>query len=562
MREHADELQDILESSESWPLPHESRVQNELYEWQAFAETNSPTLQRLCNWQHGDNQHLPYVPDPLAERIKDAFADLIFGADTEFEAHTETDTPSPDQPLLDDLVDENELSAELQAAAAQCIAEGEVWWRVYVDTEAWDHPVIEWHSRAEVVPLYRGRKVLAAAFIAVVDNLAPDAPVIRVGDDSDPPGTRMWRESATAQSDDTVWRYVEIQTGGLVRNLLYRGTRTTLGQNQPLSALPEFADLPSEWEHGLETESEVGTPKPLMLAGRITNGKSGRIGRSQYAGIKHLLYELNKCSSIGSRNVELTMQKRAVLPSETVSHMNPDIETDATKPDRSRTQVSVPDAFMVQRDAMGENVMGVLEFSDAWAQALLAWKEGLTDDILTRARVAPQLVGRHTESAVTGPALRARLLDSVLAADGKARAWDDALPKIIRAMQLVDALPEEQGGCGHSWKDPMAVPTVMRTSILPEDEVETANRHALLVGAKLESRRTAIGQMNPEWTEQRVTQEIHMIDQDPINQFDLQGRPVGTAPASGTNRVSRNGTASPQPSQVRGRFPLPSTTGN
>jgi hypothetical protein len=298
-----------------------------------------------------------------------------------------------------------------------------------------------------------------------------------------------------------------------------------------------------------------------MLAGRITNGKAGRLGRSQYAGVKHLLYELNKCSSIGSRNVELTMQKRAVLPSETVQHMHPEVETDTGDPQRVRQRVSVPDAFMVQRDAMGENVMGVLEFSDAWAQALLAWKEGLTDDILTRARVAPQLVGRHTESAVTGPALRARLLDSVLAADGKARAWDDALPKILRAMQLVDSLSEERGGCGHTWRDPMALPTVMRTSILPEDEVEEANRHALLVGAKLESRRTAIGNMNPEWTEQRVTQEIHEIDSDKINQFDLQGRPLGTAPAAGSGRASRNGTQSatpgPQSTQARGRFPKP-----
>lgn len=554
-REHADDLQEMLESSEKWPLPHEEAVLSRIREWQAFYETDIEVLQEICGWQMGDNQHLEYVADPIAERVAQAFADLIFGAETEFEAATETEEESVDQPLLDDVVDENELQSELQAAASQCIAEGEVWWRVYVDRDAWEHPVLEWHSRASVIPLYRGRKILAAAFISTVDNLAPEAPVVRVGDDSDPAGTRMWRESSLAQSDDTVWRYVEIQTGGLVRNLLYRGTKSTLGERQALSALPEFADLADEWEHGLEVESRSGRPSEVMLAGRITNGKSGRLGRSQYAGIKWLLYELNKCSSIGSRNVELTMQKRAVLPSETVGHMDPDSTVDPDDASRTRKSVRLPDGFMVQRDAMGENVMGVLEFSDDWAAALRAWKEGLTDDILTRARVAPQLVGRHTQNAETGPALRARLLDSVLAADGKARVWDDALPRIVRILQLVDALPEEQGGCGNPWKNADAPPVIVRTSILPEDESEEATRHGLLVGAKLESRRTAIAKLNPEWNEQRVNEEIDEIDDDPINQFDLMGAPTG-GPSNGVTQSGRNG-AGPQPSQVRGTFPKP-----
>jgi hypothetical protein len=555
-REHADELQDIIESGDQWPLAHEAPVLRQIREWNALAESHSETLQEICGWQQGDNQYLPYVIDPIAERIKDAFADLIFGAETEFEAATKTDEESVDQPLLDDIVDENELQSELQAAASLCVAEGEVWWRVLVDNDAWEHPVLEWHSRASVIPLYRGRKVLAAAFVSTVDNLAPEAPVIRVGDDSDPPGTRMWRENASTQNadDDNVWRYIEIQTGGLVRNLLYRGTKSTLGQRQSLSSLPEFADLNDEWEHGLEIDARAGRPQPVMLAGRITNGKSGRLGRSQYAGIKWLLYELNKVSSIGSRNVELTMQKRAVLPSETVGRMNPDTTTDPDDVNRHRESVALPDGFMVQRDAMGENVMGVLEFSDDWAAALRAWKEGLTDDVLTRARVAPQLVGRHTQNAETGPALRARLLDSVLAADGKARVWDDSLPRIMRILQMVDALPEERGGCGNPWRNPEATPAIVRTSILPEDEAEEATRHGLLVGAKLESRQTAIGKLNPEWNDQRVQEELKLIDDDPINQFDLTGAPL--SPGNGATQSGRNG-AGPQPAQVRGRFPTP-----
>ncbi len=532
-REHADQLQAMIEHGDAWPLPQEVAVQQRINEWRAFAESDSATLKVLARWQENDNQHMPYVVDPLPERIKDAFADLIFGAELDIEAAEPENAQrnqlapgaprgpepeNPDQELLDDIIDETDLPSEVQAAAAQCVAEGEVWWRIYVDRDSFEHPCLEWHSRADVVPLFRGKKVLACAFVSAVDNLAPDAPPIRVGDDADPPGTRMWLEqqAAAAQvtsSDGAVYRYVEIQTGGLVRNLLYQGTRTSLGRNVPLATLEEFADLPDEWEHGITVETKAGRPVDLMLAGRVANGKAGRLGRSQYAGIKDLLYELNHLQSIGSRNAETSLQKRVMLSSEVVESMNPDDDPDATNTARRRRSVALPDSFMVPRDQMSDNApMGVLEFSDTWAAALIAWKDTITDDALTRARVAPQLVGRHTEDAATGPALRARLLDSVLAADGKARSWDDALPKIMQAVQLVDALPEEAGGCGHEWRNPSEPPIVIRTSILPEDENEEAVRHATLVAAHLEAQRTAIERLNPEWGPERVDEEIALID--------------------------------------------------
>src|SRR3954469_17673342 len=84
-RADADALQGLIEAGDSWPLPQEAGVQRQLAEWQAFSESDGPTLKVLSRWQEGDNQHLPYVVDPLPERIKDAFADLIFGSETDFE---------------------------------------------------------------------------------------------------------------------------------------------------------------------------------------------------------------------------------------------------------------------------------------------------------------------------------------------------------------------------------------------------------------------------------------------------------------------------------------------
>ncbi|HWT24529.1 MAG TPA: hypothetical protein VN213_13570 [Solirubrobacteraceae bacterium] len=548
-REYADTLQDMLEAGDEWPLKHEQPVIARVAEWAAFSESDSHVLQAVIGWQDGRHQHLPYVVDPLPERIKDAFADLIFGAETDFEA-PEGDGQQGDQELLDDVVEENDLPGELQAAAGRCVAEGEVWWRIYVDRDAYEHPVVEWHSRANVVPLYRGKKLLAAAFIYDLDDLTPDAPVVRVGDDADPPGTRMWRVGrGVTDGDDTRWRYVEIQTGGMTRNLLYKGERAKLGEREPLTAHEATADLPDEWQHGLEVRTRSGRAVPLMLAGRVANGRAGRLGRSQYAGVRDLLYELNKVASIGGRNVELTMQKRAVIAADVVSAMaSPQREGESDLDYQRRRRMSLPDAFMAPAttaagaDDMGDSKpMGVLEFSDTWADAMLAWDGGLTDKILTRCRVAPQLVGRHTEDAATGPALRARLMDSVLAADGKARAWDDALPKILRAVQLVDALAEESGGCGHDWKRPEEPPVVIRTSILPEDEGEEATRHAQLVGARLEARRTAVERLNVEWDEDRVEEEMRLIDEDGEGRVSPPPDRNGRAPMFGAN--AQGGTA-------------------
>jgi hypothetical protein len=330
----ATQLQELLETGgrEAWPIPSERGVISRLQEWGAFMDSNAVVLQRLADWQAGRDQHLPYVVDPLPERIAQAFSDLIFGAETDFETPaTEEPTPDgrtiskpgPDQELLDEIVEDNSLPSELQSACGRCVGEGEVWWRIYVDRDAFEHPVIEWHSRADVVPLFRGKKLLAAAFVSDLSNLAPDAPVvdapIRVGDSSDPEGQLAWLQQSTVRDDGTVYRYVEIQTGGLTRNLLYQGTRTTLGNRQPLTAHAQTADLPDEWPHALEAQSKTGRPVPVMLAGRVTNGGTAtRLGRSQYAGVRWLLYELNKVRSVGSRNVELTMQKRAVLNADVI----------------------------------------------------------------------------------------------------------------------------------------------------------------------------------------------------------------------------------------------------
>lgn len=555
--EHADVLQEMIEGGrDSWPLAHEAPVLDQLVEWRAMRESDRDVLR--SRHPGGWPASKPYRVDPLPERIAEVFPDLIFGADPKVTTASvaaaratrklseraakeegvveDEDEPNPeapdegseDQRLLDEAIDENELPSQLQEAGAICVSEGEVWWRIYVDRDAYDYPVIEWHSRIGVIPLWRGRKAVAAAFVSELDALAPDAPVARVGDDADPATQLAWRQQGSTSQTDAVYRYIEIQTKGMVRNLLYKGDRSKLGDRVALSEREELADIPDEWVHDLD----------VMLAGRIVNGRSGgRLGRSQFKGIKDLVYMLNEAVDIGGHNAKMTLRRRAVMPASAARAARSGDDEDGNA--RGLAKVDMDDVFLLHSDDEMDEATGpmkVLEYSFD-AAALEIYDNHTTDKALTRARVAPQLVGRATEGAATGPALKARLLDSILCANGMARAWDDGLPKLLLAEQLVMQLPPEQGGHGYKMESADKAPAVERSSALPEDEDAQVTRIAAEVGAEILSKRTAIEERHPDWGEDRIQEELDRIEAEKPTEPVLPG----VAPGEGEDTLFGGG---------------------
>lgn len=462
-----DELNDLqrqLEASDNWPPPGERRLRDDLVVYRALRESDRGVLRRVA----GFDEKRRYVLDPLAERIPGVWADLIYG-----EAPTFTAANPSDQDALEALVDANALADQLPEGVTTASSEGEAWWRIIAD-RALSHPTIEWVSRMDVVPVFSGRQLRAVAFYAELDR---------------PPF-----EDANSRA---VWRYVEYQARGVCRNVLYRAEGRTqgLGARRPLTDHFFTADLEEEWNHGLD----------VILAGRVRNVTkvAGRrtVGRSDYHGIKDLLLELNEAASIGSENMRLTAKKRIVaspkyldaqgeFPAGVDIILRAEADDDPDKPDEGLVQ---------------------LEWSFD-ASALIEWSEHLTDQTLTRARVAPQLVGRYTEGAQTGPAFRARLLDSLLAAASKAPAWDAAVPELLTAAALVDQLPTERGGFGHTWSEPAAPAAAERASALPVDETERANRLGSEIGSEILSRQTAIEEAHPDWEEPRVVEELKRIE--------------------------------------------------
>lgn len=452
----------VEEIKSKWPVRREQPYQDQIRLHRAFRESDHAIL-RPSGWNGDTGRTRDYIIDPLGERIPYVWSDLLFGEDP-----TISPAKRPDLKRMDELIDVNDLPSELQRAEWICSSEGEVWYRVVPDF-ANTHACIEWHSRMVVTPLWAGKYLMAAAFVSDIMDIA---------------------------DDKRIYRYVEVHTTGHVRRLLFHGTKNSnhIGTEVSLETLPVTADWEADWHHGLD-----------MLAGRIVNrlGADKHMGISDYDGIEDLLLALNEITTIGQENARLTAKQRAILPQQF-------LDLQGNLPRGAEILV----ATNVDQDPEKlKNQVAMVEF-EFDAAALIAYTEHITDRVLTRARVAPQLVGRHTEGAQTGPALRARVLDSMLAAQGKGKFWDDRAPKVLQSAAQVEKLDTGSGGLGIKWTNVDELPSFKRGSALPEDPEALSRRLAIEVNAKFLSRKTAIAMSHPEWDDSRVEDELALMREE------------------------------------------------
>lgn len=488
-------LLDELVDGGAWPPARYAKRIAHIRTMRAFLESDREALRVIADWPKDRG----YKVDALPGLIADAWADHLWGEDPVITPANERDTSA-----LEFVLEGNgDLTGDLHAAERIVAGEGERWWRVYVDEEVADVPLLEWHDADLVFPLYLGRRLLAVALLTELP--------------------RRPRERAA------VYRHFEIHYEGAVEHVLFRGTRGKIGATVPLDSHPDLADLAltlagagdrQVWAHGLQ-----------MLMGRITNGRKriralGELGVSDFYVITDDLLDLNEAKSIAGENVRLTAKRRVVVPEDSVAPAPPEL---VDRGDGTFDRVPRAGRFDAGEDVLvvskldaelgrgSDAPFKVLEYSFD-AEPLLAHKRDLVESALTRTGLTPQSVGVSTGNgdgfAVSGTALRLRLIPETKAGRGKARPWDDELPVTLSRLAEVDALAVDAGGFGRSWVDAGGIPAVERSTSLPHDDVEDATVESTLVGAGVRSIETSVRAQHPDWTDKQVGDELDRIKAD------------------------------------------------
>jgi hypothetical protein len=495
-----------IEAETRWPPPFDNDRIAEVARRAAFREADEPTLRNEAEWPASRN----YVVDPIGDRISTAKADLLYGEDPKFKA-----AGSSDQGNLDRIVVTSQLPSELHWAEQLRASEGEVWWRIERnDTNLAPCPIVTFHSRELVIPLYIGPLLVAAAFVTEFED--PTAPV--------------------REANPPIWRLLEIQSVGRIEHRLYYGYKDSLGQGKNLDDFSETEDLEAVWEHGL----------PDMLAGRVIyrRDRDRALGRSVYKGSENIMLALNEAMTIGVENVRLAGKKRAVVPAESLTRREPTLPDAIDNGDGSMTPVPAM-AFDAGEDVLvagsmdtelgkdpGANLFKLLEYSFD-AEALVTWQNKLVKVLASRCGLTVSFIGEGEAAgegtAESGTALRVKLLPATSSSRGSGRPWDDAVPKILQLAMLLDGLSGSIGGYGRSYSDSGTAPAVEREDPLPRDETEEVARHTTAVGGPVESVETAVAGLHPDWTEEQIAEEVDRIRKDvqASNSFVGLGLPAG-----------------------------------
>lgn len=439
-----------------WPPRDLRGMWEEIEKFEAFRRSEEGPIRMLASVQWWER----YLISPVPRMISGASANLLVGEPPEWTAASEAD-----QKRLDYLVSENELDTELHRAAMISSSEGEVWGRICYRPDLLDVPVIEFVSRRRVIPHFAGRFLLGATFVT------------------------EWAEAGIE-----VFRLFEHYEAGAISNELYRGTRTSLGQPVSLDSYEHTA--------GMIEMVLTGFDKPLIaFVPNTLDADPGR-GYSDYCGLEDRFLSINRATTIGDTNTELAGKKRALL----------DVEYAQSGSTIAGEEIWIRDA---QSDNLGEkSPLEIIDFSYDASQ-ITTWLDHLIDSTLSFGGTSPQLVGRQLDgAAVSGTALRLKMIHSLLESAGKGRFLDRGVVRLMHFCQVIDSRPTIQLGFGRPWSKPDEDPGFERQDGLPRDDLEAATYIATLTGAEAISIEQRVAYLHPDWDKDQIDNEVAAIEGD------------------------------------------------
>jgi hypothetical protein len=492
-------LLERLRGQSTWPPRSEAAVWEQVELYSALRENDEPTMRMWAQaLQMGGDYRRAYVPVPLAKRLANTNAALLFGEPVEIKTANDSD-----QELMDDLAKANKLDSALLRAARISGSEGEVWGKVSVAPALLDAPIIEFVSRKRVIPKFVGKHVAEATFVTTYDG-----------------------EQSILGRDAKVWRLLETHTPGAITMRLFHGSGTTLGAQHDLSERDETAPY-AEIADRLEEKDVVfltGFDVPLCVFIPNELGEDMTRGLSLYDGLVHLFFSVNNGVTIGHQNMRATGKQRLLAERRFL--------------DRFGNLPDGDDVFYMdeQVGGTGENAPAIKTAQyDFHSEEQIRWIESEIDWALTMAGIAPQSMGRSVDgSSVSGTALRLRMAHTIVDAGTRARLFDDELSLLLSFAAQLDARPMPQG-FNRGWSDPVTPPSLTHPDPIPSDPVEDAQVIQVLDSAGAISLEEKVRRANPGWDEKALEEEVERIANSSMPEQDTAPTsPIPTTPPAVT----------------------------
>lgn len=442
----------------AWPPTSEKYVWAHVGLLSAFRRSDQVRLRK----EAGIAAHEPYTILPLPRMISRASAGMLFGEPAEF-----GDVNDSDSERIAYIVEQNGLDAELVRSALISSSEGDVFGRVILRPDLLDVPIIEFVSRASVIPEFAGRFLTGATFVT------------------------EWREG-----NNEYMRLFERYTAGSVENTLHRGTTSAKGPRVALNSYHRTK--------GMIDVVSTGFDKPLCVFIPNTIDSDPTRGFSDYEGLQDRFLSINEEETIGHKNVLMTGLKRAFIDG---AYVGPN-----GAPPRS-------DNFLVRKsdDQMageGTDPLKILEYSFEAAE-LISWVDHMIDLSILAAGMSPQLVGRNIDGqAISGTAMKLKMAHALIESSGKGRYLDRGVKQLLAFAKIIDSRRMADGGFGRSYRDVFSVPSMQRAEALPRDDQEAAQRVVLLTNADAISLEERVRFINPDWSEKQVGEEVDRIKEE------------------------------------------------
>jgi hypothetical protein len=451
-------INDVVLSRNTWPPKTQAGVWAAIELWSAFRRSDEVRIKQ----QGGIPWNRRYLISPIPRMISRSKANLLYGEAPQVKAADEAD-----QENLDRIAGQNGLAgshaSEAHRAAMISSSEREVWGRIVVDPTLLDCPIIEWVSRAHVIPHFRGRFVVGATFVT------------------------EWPIAAR----QTI-RLLETYEAGQVTAQLWKGTPNLLGA--PI-ALDDF-----EPTAGKQEVIFTGFDFPLVAFVPNSIDSDPTAGFGDYQGLEERFLAINEAATVGQENLRLAGKKRALVDAKYLRN----------------GQLPPGDDLFVRADdsaiaGEGGKALQLIEYAFE-ADQLRVYLDQLIDTTLSFGGTAPQLVGRAVDGGpISGTAIKLKMIHSLMEAAGSGSYFDRAYQRLLRAAAVLDGRPTTQGGFGRRWVNPDADPAVTRGDGLPRDDQEAAQWLVLAAGADAISVEEKVRWLHPDWTSDQVDEEVKLI---------------------------------------------------